>query len=207
MRKIGENGRAVAIMAHENDVDVLDEYMVKFGYISADIFEKGKQDSLYRPIIVKARKDALHGILQNAKAIRNAPALILWTDKSGENHWVRTDSETESQSILQKLYESGIGAESIHVQPSAPISDVETKSNETIAKKSSGSDSALYVLEEDEPEILGSGSSTREILRTKDFEKALRVFRNGCANRLTRYSRVDGKLKIQLWDEQQGDFV
>ena len=66
---------------------------------------------------------------------------------------------------------------------------------------------AVYVLEMEIPEILGSGSNIREITRTKNFDEVMQLYQQGRGNRITRYCRVDGKLISKVWDELEGDFV
>lgn len=68
-------------------------------------------------------------------------------------------------------------------------------------------DGPVYVLEQERPEILGSGSDTQEIKQTRDLEEVLALLRAGRGNRLTRYMRVDGRLTTQVWDETQGSFA
>lgn len=67
--------------------------------------------------------------------------------------------------------------------------------------------SALYVLEIEVPEILGSGSNIREIARTKNFDEAMQLYQQGCGNRMTRYCRADGKLTSKVWDELECNFI
>lgn len=64
MRKVGENGRAQAIMMYGNDVDILDEYLVKAGLLDETLYQQVGTEHWLRPVLVKARKDALHKIFQ-----------------------------------------------------------------------------------------------------------------------------------------------
>lgn len=66
---------------------------------------------------------------------------------------------------------------------------------------------AFYVLERATPEILGSGSDTQEIARTNSFEEALQIYHSHRANRLVRYSRMNGCLISKVWNEQENDFI
>lgn len=68
------------------------------------------------------------------------------------------------------------------------------------------SDCAVYVLLEEAPDIMGSGSSSKEVAKTNNFGKALRMLERGQGNTLVKRCRVNGKLTETIWNESQRIF-
>lgn len=62
----------------------------------------------------------------------------------------------------------------------------------------------MFVLEMEYPEVQSSGSSGEVVVRTNDFSEALRVLKQGKANRLDEICHENGVLKIRTWDENRG---
>lgn len=65
MKSVGKNGRTVAVMMYENDLHALDEYLVKTGVLDEALYQQAGNDHMLRPVLVKARKEALHNIFEN----------------------------------------------------------------------------------------------------------------------------------------------
>ena len=64
-----------------------------------------------------------------------------------------------------------------------------------------GTTPPVYVLLEEVPEIMGSGSSSREVLKTSDLEKALDMLARGKGNTLIKRSRINGNMVELVWNE------
>lgn len=63
-----------------------------------------------------------------------------------------------------------------------------------------------FELENDELEILGSGSDIRSVGRVNTLEEALDAYRNHRCNRITRYEHIDGRLVSKVYDFYTGTF-
>lgn len=85
--------------------------------------------------------------------------------------------------------------------------DVEFK-NHSIAKslslpyKKYMKEDWIYETGREESEILGSGSNYSHIYKTKDFEMALKEFKDGYRNYLVRKRRIDGIQEVEFYDVQ-----
>lgn len=64
-----------------------------------------------------------------------------------------------------------------------------------------GTTPPVYVLLEEVPEIMGSGSSSREVLKTSDLEKALDMLARGKGNTLIKRTRINGNMVELVWNE------
>lgn len=64
----------------------------------------------------------------------------------------------------------------------------------------------IYVLLEEAPEIMGSGTASREVTKTYDLEEALQLLKERKGNTLVKRIRVDGKLYEKVWNEYNGKF-
>lgn len=63
MKKVGKNGRVGTIMVYGNDIQALDQYAVRTGYITEQDRQRAELDSACRGMLVRARKEALHDII------------------------------------------------------------------------------------------------------------------------------------------------
>lgn len=57
-----------------------------------------------------------------------------------------------------------------------------------------------FELENENPEILGSGSDIQSVGRVKTLEEALDAYRNHRCNRITKYEHINGKLVSSVYD-------
>lgn len=106
MQKPGKNGKSQSVMMYGNDVAALDKLLAKGGYISQPVYDMMNEDPAFRSLIVKARKEALHDIIDQAMSCKvrlrdKIPMVVLWED--GENKNWRL-AETAEQ--LQDMPES-----------------------------------------------------------------------------------------------------
>lgn len=167
------------------------------------------ETELHRPPQKRLRADT-------KKQHAYGPFIILWETSQGEKRWDRALSFANAQQYIAELVTRGVAPHKIIFYPSVKelirFRDAlagKAKNQKAASLEASPDERphALYVLERETPEILGSGSDTQEIARTNNLEEALTWYHNGRGNRLTRYSRNNGKLSIQTWDEWEVDFV
>lgn len=64
----------------------------------------------------------------------------------------------------------------------------------------------IYILYEEIPDCMGSGSTSREVARTSSFPQALEMLKNGAGNSLVKRSRVNGVLVETHWNEFSKQF-
>lgn len=64
----------------------------------------------------------------------------------------------------------------------------------------------IYVLYEETPEVLGSGSVSREVFKTGNLEKALLLLKEGKGNVLVKRIREEGNLKELYWNSAKYRF-
>lgn len=64
----------------------------------------------------------------------------------------------------------------------------------------------IYILYEEIPDCMGSGSTSREVAKTSSFPQALEMLKNGAGNSLVKRSRVNGVLVETHWNEFSKQF-
>lgn len=64
----------------------------------------------------------------------------------------------------------------------------------------------IYVLYEETPEVLGSGSDSCEVFKTGNLEKALLLLKEGKGNVLVKRIREEGNLKELYWNSAKYRF-
>ena len=57
-----------------------------------------------------------------------------------------------------------------------------------------------YIISKETPEIMGSGSTFSNIVRTRDEKKAFELLSDG-RNRLERIGKVNGEMIVQYYDD------
>ena len=210
MQQPGKNGKSQSVMMYGNDVAALDKLLAKGGYISQPVYDMMNEDPAFRSLIVKARKEALHDIIDQAMSCKvrlrdKIPMVVLWED--GENKsWRLPETAEQLQDILCMLEEKGIDDKKVYLQtPSIEMAIRHEESEEE--KKEEKEEKSFYILERRTCEILGSGSDIQEVATTKSLEEALEILKKGYANHLTKYTRKDGRLVTQYWDSYEQKFA
>lgn len=210
MQKPGKNGKSQSVMMYGNDVAALDKLLAKGGYISQPVYDMMSEDPAFRSLIVKARKEALHDIIDQAMSCKvrlrdKIPMVVLWEDGENKN-WRLAETAEQLQDILCMLEEKGIDDKKVYLQtPSIEMAIRHEESEEE--KKEEKEEKSFYILERRTCEILGSGSDIQEVATTKSLEEALEILKKGYANHLTKYTRKDGRLVTQYWDSYEQKFV
>ena len=210
MQKPGRNGKSQSVMMYGNDVAALDKLLAKGGYISQPVYDMMNEDPVFRSLIVKARKEALHDIIDQAMSCKvrlrdEIPMVVLWEDGENKN-WRLAETAEQLQDILCMLEEKGIDDKKVYLQtPSIEMAIRHEESKEE--KKEEKEEKSFYILERRTCEILGSGSVIQEVATTKSLEGALEILKKGYANHLTKYTRKDGRLVTQYWDSYEQKFV
>lgn len=210
MQKPGKNGKSQSVMMYGNDVAALDKLLAKGGYISQPVYDMMSEDPAFRSLIVKARKEALHDIIDQAMSCKvrlrdEIPMVVLWEDGENKN-WRLAETVEQLQDILCMLEEKGIDDKKVYLQtPSIEMAIRHEESEEE--KKEEKEEKSFYILERRTCEILGSGSDIQEVATTKSLEEALEILKKGYANHLTKYTRKDGRLVTQYWDSYEQKFV
>lgn len=210
MQKPGKNGKSQSVMMYGNDVAALDKLLAKGGYISQPVYDMMNEDPAFRSLIVKARKEALHDIIDQAMSCKvrlrdKIPMVVLWEDGKNKN-WRLAETAEQLQDILCMLEEKGIDDKKVYLQtPSIEMAIRHEESEEE--KKEEKEEKSFYILERRTCEILGSGSDIQEVATTKSLEEALEILKKGYANHLTKYTRKDGRLVTQYWDSYEQKFV
>lgn len=210
MQKPGKNGKSQSVMMYGNDVAALDKLLAKGGYISQPVYDMMSEDPAFRSLIVKARKEALHDIIDQAMSCKvrlrdEIPMVVLWEDGENKN-WRLAETAEQLQDILCMLEEKGIDDKKVYLQtPSIEMAIRHEESEEE--KKEEKEEKSFYILERRTCEILGSGSDIQEVATTKSLEEALEILKKGYANHLTKYTRKDGRLVTQYWDSYEQKFV
>lgn len=210
MQKPGKNGKSQSVMMYGNDVAALDKLLAKGGYISQPVYDMMNEDPVFRSLIVKARKEALHDIIDQAMSYKvrlrdEIPMVVLWEDGENKN-WRLAETAEQLQDILCMLEEKGIDDKKVYLQtPSIEMAIRHEESEEE--KKEEKEEKSFYILERRTCEILGSGSDIQEVATTKSLEEALEILKKGYANHLTKYTRKDGRLVTQYWDSYEQKFV
>lgn len=210
MQKPGKNGKSQSVMMYGNDVAALDKLLAKGGYISQPVYDMMNEDPTFRSLIVKARKEALHDIIDQAMSCKvrlrdKIPMVVLWEDGENKN-WRLAETAEQLQDILCMLEEKGIDDKKVYLQtPSIEMAIRHEESEEE--KKEEKEEKSFYILERRTCEILGSGSDIQEVATTKSLEEALEILKKGYANHLTKYTRKDGRLVTQYWDSYEQKFV
>lgn len=210
MQKPGKNGKSQSVMMYGNDVAALDKLLAKGGYISQPVYDMMNEDPVFRSLIVKARKEALHDIIDQAMSCKvrlrdEIPMVVLWEDGENKN-WRLAETAEQLQDILCMLEEKGIDDKKVYLQtPSIEMAIRHEESEE--GKKEEKEEKSFYILERRTCEILGSGSDIQEVATTKSLEEALEILKKGYANHLTKYTRKDGRLVTQYWDSYEQKFV
>lgn len=210
MQKPGKNGKSQSVMMYGNDVAALDKLLAKGGYISQPVYDMMNEDPAFRSLIVKARKEALHDIIDQAMSCKvrlrdKIPMVVLWEDGENKN-WRLAETAEQLQDILCMLEEKGIDDKKVYLQtPSIEMAIRHEESEEE--KKEEKEEKSFYILERRTCEILGSGSDIQEVATTKSLEEALEILKKGYANHLTKYTRKDGRLVTQYWDSYEQKFV
>lgn len=210
MQKPGKNGKSQSVMMYGNDVAALDKLLAKGGYISQPVYDMMNEDPVFRSLIVKARKEALHDIIDQAMSCKvrlrdEIPMVVLWEDGENKN-WRLAETAEQLQDILCMLEEKGIDDKKVYLQtPSIEMAIRHEESKEE--KKEGKEEKSFYILERRTCEILGSGSDIQEVATTKSLEEALEILKKGYANHLTKYTRKDGRLVTQYWDSYEQKFI
>lgn len=210
MQKPGKNGKSQSVMMYGNDVAALDKLLAKGGYISQPVYDMMNEDPAFRSLIVKARKEALHDIIDQAMSCKvrlrdKIPMVVLWEDGENKN-WRLAETAEQLQDILCMLEEKGIDDKKVYLQtPSIEMAIRHEESEEE--KKEEKEEKSFYILERRTCEILGSGSDIQEVATTKSLEEALEILKKGYANHLTKYTRKDGRLVTQYWDSYEQKFI
>lgn len=210
MQKPGKNGKSQSVMMYGNDVAALDKLLAKGGYISQPVYDMMNEDPAFRSLIVKARKEALHDIIDQAMSCKvrlrdKIPMVVLWEDGENKN-WRLAETAEQLQDILCMLEEKGIDDKKVYLQtPSIEMAIRHEESEEE--KKEEKEEKSFYILERRTCEILGSGSDIQEVATTKSLEEALEILKKGYANHLTKYTRKDGRLVTQYWDSYEQKFA
>lgn len=210
MQKPGKNGKSQSVMMYGNDVAALDKLLAKGGYISQPVYDMMDEDPVLRSLIVKARKEALHDIIDQAMSCKvrlrdEIPMVVLWED--GENKiWRLAETAEQLQDILCMLEEKGIDDKKVYLQTPSIEMAIRHEENEE-EKKEEKEEKSFYILERRTSEILGSGSDIQEVATTKSLEEALEILKKEYANHLTKYTRKDGRLVTQYWDSYEQKFV
>lgn len=210
MQEPGKNGKSQSVMMYGNDVAALDKLLAKGGYISQPVYDMMNEDPVFRSLIVKARKEALHDIIDQAMSCKvrlrdEIPMVVLWEDGENKN-WRLAETAEQLQDILCMLEEKGIDDKKVYLQtPSIEMAIRHEESKEE--KKEEKEEKSFYILECRTCEILGSGSDIQEVATTKSLEEALEILKKGYANHLTKYTRKDGRLVTQYWDSYEQKFV
>lgn len=210
MQKPGKNGKSQSVMMYGNDVAALDKLLAKGGYISQPVYDMMNEDPTFRSLIVKARKEALHDIIDQAMSCKvrlrdKIPMVVLWEDGENKN-WRLAETAEQLQDILCMLEEKGIDDKKVYLQtPSIEMAIRHEESEEE--KKEEKEEKSFYILERRTCEILGSGSDIQEVATTKSLEEALEILKKGYANHLTKYTRKDGRLVTQYWDSYEQKFI
>lgn len=210
MQKPGKNGKSQSVMMYGNDVAALDKLLAKGGYISQPVYDMMSEDPAFRSLIVKARKEALHDIIDQAMSCKirlrdEIPMVVLWEDGENKN-WRLAETAEQLQDILCMLEEKGIDDKKVYLQtPSIEMAIRHEESEEE--KKEEKEEKSFYILERRTCEILGSGSDIQEVATTKSLEEALEILKKGYANHLTKYTRKDGRLVTQYWDSYEQKFI
>lgn len=210
MQKPGKNGKSQSVMMYGNDVAALDKLLAKGGYISQPVYDMMNEDPAFRSLIVKARKEALHDIIDQAISCKvrlrdKIPMVVLWEDGENKN-WRLAETAEQLQDILCMLEEKGIDDKKVYLQtPSIEMAIRHEESEEE--KKEEKEEKSFYILERRTCEILGSGSDIQEVATTKSLEEALEILKKGYANHLTKYTRKDGRLVTQYWDSYEQKFI
>lgn len=213
MQKPGKNGKSQSVMMYGNDVAALDKLLAKGGYISQPVYDMMSEDPAFRSLIVKARKEALHDIIDQAMSCKvrlrdEIPMVVLWEDGENKN-WRLAETAEQLQDILCMLEEKGIDDKKVYLQtPSIEMAiRHEESEEEKKEEKEEKEEKSFYILERRTCEILGSGSDIQEVATTKSLEEALEILKKGYANHLTKYTRKDGRLVTQYWDSYEQKFV
>lgn len=178
MQKPGKNGKSQSVMMYGNDVAALDKLLAKGGYISQPVYDMMNEDPVFRSLIVKARKEALHDIIDQAMSCKirlrdEIPMVVLWEDGENKN-WRLAETAEQLQDILCMLEEKGIDDKKVYLQtPSIEMAIRHEESEEE--KKEEKEEKSFYILERRTCEILGSGSDIQEVATTKSLEEALEI--------------------------------
>lgn len=193
-------------MMYRNDVAALDKLLAKGGYISQPVYDMMNEDPVFRSLIVKARKEALHDIIDQAMSCKvrlrdEIPMVVLWED--GENKNWRLAERAEQLCMLEK---KGIDDKKVYLQTPSIEMAIRHEENEE-EKKEGKEEKSFYILERRTCEVFGSGSDIQEVATTKSLEEALEILKKGYANHLTKYTRKDGRLVTQYWDSYEQKFV
>lgn len=68
-RHVSEFGYSVPVMMNGIDVDALDNYILKKGYLSKEVLEMSRSQRWFRSLLVQARKNALHDIMAQVETL------------------------------------------------------------------------------------------------------------------------------------------
>lgn len=77
--------------------------------------------------------------------------------------------------------------------------DVDTQNQEQANKQ-------VYILYEEIPDCMGSGSTSREVAKTTSFPQALEMLKKGTGNTLVKRTRINGALVETYWKEFSRQF-
>ena len=181
MRKPEKNGKSQSVMMYGNDVTTLDKLLAKGGYISQPVYDMMNEDPAFRSLIVKARKEALHDIIDQAMLCKmrskdKVPMVVLWEDGEDKN-WCLAETAEQLQEILCMLEKKGVDDKKVHLQP--PTIEMAIRHEEE--KREEKEEKIFYVLERRTSEILGSGSDIQKVATTKSFEEAMDILKKGYA--------------------------
>lgn len=64
----------------------------------------------------------------------------------------------------------------------------------------------VYILYEETPDCMGSGSTSREVAKTTSFPQALEMLKKGTGNTLVKRTRINGTLVETYWNEFSRQF-
>ena len=64
----------------------------------------------------------------------------------------------------------------------------------------------IYILYEETPDCMGSGSTSREVAKTTSFPQALEMLKKGTGNTLVKRTRINGALIETYWNEFSRQF-
>lgn len=178
MQELDQLPNDMIVVATTNRYDQLDSALLRRFTVCQQVTAYNHEEACH----------LLHKFFNFAEADMTEEQLHKWVEERFPNTTVYYPSvlaNAATQYLVDTIVESSL--------------DVDTQNQEQANKQ-------VYILYEEIPDCMGSGSTSREVAKTTSFPQALEMLKNGAGNSLVKRSRVNGVLVETHWNEFSKQF-
>lgn len=178
MQELDQLPNDMIVVATTNRYDQLDSALLRRFTVCQQVTAYNHEEACH----------LLHKFFNFAEADMTEEQLHKWVEERFPNTTVYYPSvlaNAATQYLVDTIAESSL--------------DVDTQNQEQANKQ-------VYILYEEIPDCMGSGSTSREVAKTTSFPQALEMLKKGTGNTLVKRTRINGALVETYWNEFSRQF-